>query len=221
VSTYAVPPIRAVIFDFHATLVDQGEPDTWLDQALARADTANPLDESERAALLRRLDDIWIHAREVDPRSERDLSAELHHDVFHEVMRGHVPDDLRGALYEVMFDQWVAYEEAPRVIGELRRRGIRTAILSNIGIDLRPIMEREGLVPDAIVLSCEVGVVKPDPGIFEAALAMLGARAEETVMVGDNWADDAAASALGIRTLILPRTRGRNHGLEIVLQLTD
>ena len=220
-STYAVAPIRAVIFDFHATLVDQGDAEAWLDQAIAHAGSGDSLTARDRAAITQRLDDIWVHAREVDPRSDRDLSARRHRDVFHEVMDGHAPDDLRRALYEVMFDQWAAYEEAPGVIDELRRRGIRTAILSNIGIDLRPIMEREALVADAVVLSCEIGVAKPDPGIFLAALEMLDVSAEEALMVGDNWADDAAASALGIRTLILPRTRGRHHGLDIVLRLTD
>ena len=214
-------PVRAVIFDFHATLVDQGEADEWLDLALARAGSPDLGGAVDRAAVVHRLDEIWVYAREIDPLSDRDLSAQLHHDIFHRIMDGHVADDLRRALYDVMFDQWVAYDEAPGVLEELRRRGIRTAILSNIGIDLRPIMARERLVPDAVVLSCEVGAVKPDAGIFRAALQALGTSAEETLMVGDNWADDAAASALGIRTLILPRTRGRDHGLDIVLRLTD
>ena len=214
-------PVRAVIFDFHATLVDQGEADEWLDLALARVGSPDLGGDVDRAAVVHRLDEIWVYAREIDPLSDRDLSAQIHHDIFHRIMDGHVPDELRRALYDVMFDQWVAYDEAPGVLEELRRRGIRTAILSNIGIDLRPIMAREHLVPDAVVLSCEVGVVKPDAGIFRAALQALGTSAEETLMVGDNWADDAAASALGIRTLILPRTRGRDHGLDIVLRLTD
>lgn len=38
-------------------------------------------------------------------------------------------------------------------------------------------------------------------------------------MVGDNFADDGAAAALGIRTLILPRSWGGIHGLDAVLRL--
>jgi hypothetical protein len=37
--------------------------------------------------------------------------------------------------------------------------------------------------------------------------------------VGDAWRDDAGAAALGIRTLILPRTDDPSHGLELVLRL--
>jgi hypothetical protein len=38
-------------------------------------------------------------------------------------------------------------------------------------------------------------------------------------MVGDAWQDDAGAAALGVRTLILPRTDDPSHGLELVVRL--
>lgn len=223
-------PIRAVLLDFHATLVDQGDADTWLDLALAHAGAGWPdrggavppgqdLGPIERAAVLERLDDIWSHARVIDPDSGRDHSAEAHADVFHRVMDGHVPESIREALYVVMLDVWRAYDDAPPLLDALHERGVRTAVLSNVGVDIRPVMEREGLRADAVVLSCEVGAVKPQPEIFLAALDALEASAEETLMVGDSWKDDGGAAALGIRTLILPRTRGRVHGLDAVLRL--
>lgn len=52
---------------------------------------------------------------------------------------------------------------------------------------------------DALVISEEVGVAKPDPVIFQVALERLGARPERAVMVGDSWdADVAGAHAAGI-----------------------
>jgi HAD superfamily hydrolase (TIGR01509 family) len=55
---------------------------------------------------------------------------------------------------------------------------------------------------DALVVSEEAGVSKPDPAIFHLALERLGARAEETVMVGDSWpADIEGARAAGIRAI--------------------
>lgn len=213
------PPIRAVLFDFHATLVDQGDADVWLDEAIARAGAGEALAPGDRAALLSRLDDIWAHARDIDPRSTRDYSPTAHADVFHQVMDGHVGDDLRTALYAVMLDVWRAYDDAAPVLDALRRGGVRTAVLSNVGVDIRPVMEREGLRADAVVLSCEVGAVKPDAAIFEAALQAVGAEPQEALMVGDSWKDDAGAAALGIRTLVLPRTRGPLHGLDLVLRM--
>jgi HAD superfamily hydrolase (TIGR01549 family) len=59
---------------------------------------------------------------------------------------------------------------------------------------------------DALITSEDAGVTKPDPRIYEVALQRLGARPEETVMVGDNWqADVLGALAVGIRPLWLNR----------------
>lgn len=212
-------PIRAVLLDFHSTLVDQGDATEWLAAGMTRSGVH--LDPDERTAVIARLDDIWMHAREIDPHSGRDHSAEAHAAVFHEVMAGHVDDALRQALYDVMLEMWWAYDDAAPLLDELQARGVRTAVLSNVGVDIRPVMDRHGLRADAVILSCEVGAVKPEPQIFAAALEALDARAEETLMVGDAWKDDAGAAALGIRTLILPRTRGRVHGLDAVLRLLD
>jgi HAD superfamily hydrolase (TIGR01509 family) len=211
--------IRAVILDFHSTLVDQGDATEWLAGGMARSRVH--LDLDEREAVIARLDDVWAHAREIDPDSGRDHSAEAHAGVFREVMRGHVDDRLGQALYDVMLDMWHAYDDSAPLLDELRARGVRTAVLSNIGVDIRPLLERERLRVDAVILSCEVGAVKPEPEIFRAALDALDARPEETLMVGDAWKDDGGAAALGIRTLILPRTRGRIHGLDAVLRLVD
>ena len=53
---------------------------------------------------------------------------------------------------------------------------------------------------DAIVISEEAGVAKPDPAIFRQALERLSAEAAETVMIGDAWATDiAGARAAGVR----------------------
>ncbi|UOR04345.1 HAD family hydrolase [Hymenobacter aerilatus] len=59
---------------------------------------------------------------------------------------------------------------------------------------------------DALITSEDVGVPKPDPRIFQAALERLHALPEETVLVGDNWtADVLGARAVGIRPVWLKR----------------
>ena len=60
---------------------------------------------------------------------------------------------------------------------------------------------------DALVVSEEAGVAKPDPQIFEIALDRLGVDRVETVMVGDSWPNDiAGAAAAGLRTVWFNRT---------------
>lgn len=170
---------------------------------------------------------MWERARGIDPDNRRDRSPADHRDVFGLAAKD-VPgledvldDELAEALYRTMIDLWAPYDDALPVLDELRRREVATALLSNVGVDIRPVLDRSGLAErlDATVLSFEVGSVKPEPDIFAHAIEQLGASAEQTLMVGDSWRDDGGAAALGIRTLILPRTRGPVHGLDAVLRL--
>ena len=214
-------PVEGVIFDIHSTLVDQGDADQWLEAALTV--DPHPLTTSERARLVAFLDRIWEGARVSDPDSTRDLSFEAHSRVFHELIaQGPAVDrTLANALYDVMLDTWHAYDDTVPTLVALREMGMRVCLLSNAGVPIRTVLDREGVTPwvDATVLSYEVGAVKPDRRIFEAALAALDLPASRVVMVGDNANDDGGGAHLGLRTLILPRTSGRVHGLDAVTAL--
>lgn len=221
-------PIRAVLFDFHATLVDQGDAAAWLAAAWThdgRAGTPEGgLGAGEAGRLAAWADRVWEHARDVDPDGARDLDPAAHRAVFHTLAAAAGVDaPLTAALYATMLEQWVAYADAAPVLAGLQTCGVPVAVVSNVGIDIRTVLTREGLAElvDAVVLSYETQSVKPDPEIFSAALTELAVDPAETLMVGDNWRDDAGAAALGIRTLILPRTDGGAHGLDAVLRLVD
>ena len=97
--------------------------------------------------------------------------------------------------------------EAPRVIDELKRRGLLVAVVSNTE-DGRVLdaLEAAGLGGrfDAVVDSHLVGVSKPDPAIFRHALGLLEVGPHEAVFVGDSYAHDAlAARAAGMRPVLL------------------
>jgi len=213
--------IDGVIFDIHSTLVDQGDADEWLDAALAVA--PHPLSAVERAELVAFLDRIWEGARITDPESSRDLSFEAHSRVFHELIAAGpgVDRPLANALYDVMLDTWRAYDDSVPTLRALREAGVAICLVSNAGVPIRTVLDRDAISAwvDAVVLSYEVGCVKPDPRIFEAALAALALPAASVLMVGDNANDDGGGAAMGIRTLILPRTTGRVHGLAAVVAL--
>ncbi len=58
---------------------------------------------------------------------------------------------------------------------------------------------------DAVLVSEQEGIRKPDPEIFRRALARLGVSAGEAVFVGDNpEADIRGAQAVGMRTIYRP-----------------
>ncbi|MEU4689014.1 HAD family hydrolase [Actinoplanes sp. NPDC023714] len=220
----APAPINGVIFDFHGTLVAGGDAEGWIDAALRSLGGTTQLDSAHRAGLREHLDHIWHHAHTIDPRSERDLSHDRHRDVFARTVALHpgAGPELIAALYAVMPDQWAPFADTVPVLRELRARGVRTVVLSNIGLDIRPHLDRIGVgeLIDGVVLSYEAGLVKPDPAIYARALELLGVPAVETLMVGDSPRDDVGGVPLGVRTLILPRTEGPVHGLAAVLQMT-
>ena len=147
-------PIEGVIFDIHSTLVDQGDADAWLDAALAVA--PHPLTDGERADLVAFLDRIWEGARISDPQSTRDLSFADHSRVFHELIAAGpgVDTSLANALYDVMLSTWQAYDDTLPTLQALRESGVRICLLSNAGVPIRTVLDRDGLTPwyDAIVL---------------------------------------------------------------------
>ncbi|CAN5567297.1 HAD family hydrolase [soil metagenome] len=214
-------PIAAVLFDFHQTLVQTRDVGGWLAEARTRLGRVPeiPGDEARMASL----SDIWSHAQTVDPTGLRDLSVAEHRRVSVETMTrfGGFDAALAAMLYDTLPRQWRCFDDAPGVLRTLHEHGIRLAVVSNIGIDIRPCLEQEGVLElfDAIALSYEVGTTKPDQAIFDHAITALDVGPEATLMVGDSWRDDAGAAALGIRCLILPPTSGSRHGLEAVLRL--
>ena len=216
-----VPPVRGVIFDIHSTLIDQGCSSDWLDAALLRS--AHLLSDHERAALESFLDLIWEGARISDPESTRDLSFAAHGRVFHDLLAAGpgIDPSLGAALYEVMLDVWQAYDDTLPTLEALQEIGVKVCLLSNAGVPIRTVLDREGLTPliNGVVLSYEVGLVKPDIRIFQTALDAIACPANEALMVGDSGRDDSGGTALGIRTLILPRTSEPVHGLGAVVAL--
>ena len=117
---------------------------------------------------------------------------------------------------------WTPYPDTAAVLSGLHRRGVKTAVVSNIAFDLRPAFEALGTAGfvDDFVLSFEVGAVKPDPAIFQAALDRLDVPAGRTLMVGDSDEADGGARALGCGFALvdpLP-TWERVDGLTVALE---
>jgi putative hydrolase of the HAD superfamily len=91
------------------------------------------------------------------------------------------------------------------LLNHLRGLGIKIGIVTN-----NLLVEQQGKLQfcnldhliDTLVVSEEAGAIKPDPRIFEIALARVGCRADETVMVGDSWKHDViGANGVGIRAV--------------------
>ena len=225
-------PIQAVLFDFAGTL--------FMPQPAARqvALAADALDLDLAPGECERLAQQFMQVgmpggpyptsvpeELAEIYGQRDLSPEAHRAAYVGLMSTvSAPAGLAGAVYDQIRlpDGWIAYSDTYETIHALAERGVRMGLVSNVGFDLRPILEAHGLdqLAHNATLSFEQHVAKPSPEIFRHALESLDSRAKDTLMVGDHQLDDGGAAALGIRTLILPMSPpGSSHGLDRVLEV--
>lgn len=182
---------RAVLFDFSGTLASCEAREGWF--------TGMGLDVAQRTEVMDRLThptaSVTHHAWE-----HRDLDPALHRQAYLHVLHTcGLADEHAEQLYRRVIDpdEWTVYPDTVSVLKSLRTNGIRTAVVSNIAWDIRPVLVAAGADVDEFVLSFEVGAAKPDPRIFQTALARVGVRAEEALMIGDSDENDGAARQLG------------------------
>ncbi len=86
----------------------------------------------------------------------------------------------------------------------LQQRGLRTAILSNMGDSvLEHILSQHDWIQrfDVLVWSYQLGIAKPDAEIYRHTLERLGTQPEETLFIDDKRENVEAARALGIRSI--------------------
>lgn len=109
-------------------------------------------------------------------------------------------------------DFWAGDRVDDALIDFLRslRPAVKTALLSNAWTSLREALETRWAVADAfdvIVISAEVGLVKPDPRIFHLALAELDVVPEEAVFLDDMPENIDAARSVGIHGIFFTNTQ--------------
>lgn len=99
------------------------------------------------------------------------------------------------------------YEDTVPFLERLRSNGVLTALVSNCADTTRGQLEYLGVIPlvDAVVLSCEVGSMKPYPEIYVTALEELGVAAVDAVFVDDQPTFCVGAAAVGIRPIQIAR----------------
>jgi putative hydrolase of the HAD superfamily len=132
-------------------------------------------------------------------------------------------DEVLAALLAAL--RFHAYPEVPGVLARLRADGARLAIVSNWDVSLYDVLERTGLrrLVDAVAISAELGVAKPDPAIFRVALERLGVDAAGAVHVGDSLEHDVAgARAAGLEAVLVVRDGApARDGVRTVASLSE
>lgn len=120
----------------------------------------------------------------------------------------YAPSELLRDFSAHAFSHPVSMPHAHRVLAELRSRGVRVGLVTN-GWTEKQRLTIAGLaladLVDEIVISREVGLSKPDPGIYVLALSRLGVDAADTWFVGDSPRNDVRGpQQVGMRAAHLP-----------------
>lgn len=102
--------------------------------------------------------------------------------------------------------EFAANEPVVQLARDLKAAGFRLGVLTNNVKEFRdywwPMLAFEDMFDD-IVDSHEVGLRKPNPAIYQLALARLGAAAERTAFLDDVPSNVSAADAVGIRGVLV------------------
>lgn len=221
--------VRAVLLDALGTLVELSAPAPRLRDAL-RAEAgvevgidaaghafgaeiayymANQMRGGDRAGLEALRDDCAT--------ALRDALVEA---APHAASAGHA-EVRRAMLAALAFE---AYPDAIPALEALRPRGLRLVVVSNWDCSLPEWLDAAGVgaLVDGTVSSAAVGVAKPAPQVFAAALELAGCAAGEALMVGDSVDGDVrGALAAGIRGVLIQRAGEPPAGIETVRSLEE
>jgi HAD superfamily hydrolase (TIGR01509 family) len=109
--------------------------------------------------------------------------------------------------YNAPIGLWtVAEPDAAAALALVRERGLVAGVVSNSNGTIRRILAMLDLAPlvDFALDSQEEGVEKPDPRLFEIALARAGVSAREAAYIGDLYSVDVVgARGAGIRAVLM------------------
>ena len=124
------------------------------------------------------------------------------------VPAGRMPD-VERRLHELHREQhlWSGSDpDIPWALSRLRAAGWRLGVVSNSDGKVESALTAAGLREhfEVVIDSSLVGVEKPDPAIFRAALDRMGVRAAEALYVGDVYeVDVVGARAAGMAVILL------------------
>jgi putative hydrolase of the HAD superfamily len=160
-----------------------------------------------------------------DPATQREFWVGFYRQVLADLGHGEKGMELADALFEAFSDPagYRLFDDARPALEALAGRGLRLGVVSNFEPWLEDVLALEGVdhLFAAVAISGKLGVAKPDPEIFLAALAEAGADPAATVHVGDQPANDvAAARAVGITPVLIDRF-ARHPGPDGVHRVED
>jgi epoxide hydrolase-like predicted phosphatase len=197
--------IRAIIFDLGGVLL--------------RTADFSPRDRlAMRLGMTRHELENLIFGGESGEKAQRgEISVRQHWEILREKLNCSPQD------FQALVDEFFAQDELDQaLIVYIRKlhRSYKTALLSNAWGDMRQVVAERWHFEDAfdiMIISAEVGMVKPDPRIFQLVLDELGVQPSQAVFVDDVLRNVEGAWAVGMHAIQFQTTQQVKDDLEGML----
>ncbi len=188
--------IQAVIFDMYETLITHYDCPLYFSEQMGE-------DAGIKPELFRAL---WRPTE-----NERSIGKLTVDEVVADILRQ--CECYSDELLKKIMDKRIATKEEcfrhlhPEILGMLemlKERKIKIGLISNCFSEEAAVIRESVLSPyfDAVILSYEQGVAKPDPLIYARCLAELGVKSEECLYVGDGGSNELqGAKEAGMKPL--------------------
>lgn len=206
--------IRAVVYDFHRTLALPPEGTIWRRSLLAELPPGG-IDAAELGRVLEAgfpWADPAVRRAHADQAAARAFFVALLTAAARSAGAG---PHTAGAAAERAYDRVshpresnVLYPETRDVLRAVQEAGLRQIVLSNHVWELPEMCQGLGIVPplEQVLSSARLGVEKPHPDAYAAAISAAAVRPAEILFVGDTYETDVAGPLRsGMRTLLVRR----------------
>ena len=208
--------IKAVSFDFYNTLVHFWPPLEEIQQAACH-ELGLTVSEEAITHGYAVADVLFNRENEARPLSQRTDEERLeffsrYEQLILETAGISVSMDLAKSVWKMAIavpKDFVPFDDAVPTLEKLRKAGYKVGIITNLRRDLGELCQQVGLTPylDFAVGSQEVGIEKPHPPIFMAALNKLNTAPEECLHVGDQVRSDVfGAQGVGMKAVLIDRS---------------
>jgi putative hydrolase of the HAD superfamily len=182
--------IKAVIFDFGGVLMiteDYKPRHTW-DQRLGL-----PVGSVERAV---HHSDLWVQAQ------LGRVTYQAYWDGVAEMLRMR-PDEIPPLREDYFSGDRLNYKVV-NLIRDLKQANYPVALLSNDIPQLVDKLRDLHIVDlfDPILISAQIGVMKPDPTAYRVALQALDVAPNEAIFIDDSFVNTRAAQSVGLHTIL-------------------
>jgi epoxide hydrolase-like predicted phosphatase len=201
--------IKAVIFDFGGVLVGM-------------TDNRPRIKLAEKLGVpLSHLDDLVFYSKSAQMASKGEIKVGQHWQAVGEAL-GIQPE----AMPDFLEQYWSADDVNWVLLDFIRnlRPRFKVGLLSNAWDDLRETMHKRWNMDalfDELIISAEVGLVKPDPRVFQLTLGRLRVQPHEAIFIDDMQVNVDAARQLGMGAIRFMNTQQTLEELKGMLDLVD